>query len=353
MHRSSRAVLIWVGTLLCVAACAPDGGGAGAGVAVGDGTSAGGSAVAGSGTAEAPTPAPLGGEAAGRIGELPTADPFARGLGHDDFPRVTEIAPGVFTWEQLRSAGEEWFTTVSLFVVGDEGVLVADGQGNVEETQRLLDHIAVTHALPVTHLVIGSDHGDHTGGNEAFPDDLRIFAHPRSDAQLRAADRAPATDLVHTATRVDFSGHTIDLLYLGPAHTGGDLVVHLPEPGVLFMSEAYLHRVFPAMRSACPTGWASMLERAQLLDAEIPVPGHGFIDAPGVLVAELDTFREAVLAVVAEGRRLYEAGAPIDVALEQADFGPFASWSLAEGQGPTALRRVYDELEGRLECSTE
>jgi hypothetical protein len=63
---------------------------------------------------------------------LATADPFARGLTHDDFPRVKEIAPDVFTYEQLRSAGEEWFTTVSLFVVTPEGVLVADGQGSTE-----------------------------------------------------------------------------------------------------------------------------------------------------------------------------------------------------------------------------
>ena len=64
---------------------------------------------------------------------LPTADPFARGYTREDFPRVQEIAPGVYSYEQLRSAGEEWFTTVSMFVVSDEGVLVADGQGNEEE----------------------------------------------------------------------------------------------------------------------------------------------------------------------------------------------------------------------------
>ena len=66
-----------------------------------------------------------------------TADPYARGYTDTDFPRITELAPGVFAYEQLRSAGEERFTTVSMFVVTTEGVLVADGQGSVEETQRM------------------------------------------------------------------------------------------------------------------------------------------------------------------------------------------------------------------------
>lgn len=291
-----------------------------------------------------------GDESASRIGELATADPFARGYTHDDFPRVTRIAPDVYTWEQLRSAGDEWFTTVSLFVVGDEGVLVADGQGNPTETTRLVAYIDSVHGLPITDLVIGSDHGDHTAGNAAFPEGLRIYAHPRSDAALREAGHAPATHLVTDRETLDFGPQRVDIAFLGPAHTGGDLVVHLPDAGVLFMSEAYLHRVFPAMRSACPSQWIRMVERAQALEPVMPVPGHGFVDAPPVLVDELEQFREALVTVVAEGRRLHEAGLDIDTAIEQADFGEFASWSLATGQAPTALRQIYAELEGRLQC---
>ncbi|MCY4572695.1 MAG: hypothetical protein OXF01_07815, partial [Gemmatimonadetes bacterium] len=60
------------------------------------------------------------------------ADPQARGYTDDDFPRAQELAAGVYSYEQLRSAGNERFTTVSMFVVTDEGVLVADGQGSPE-----------------------------------------------------------------------------------------------------------------------------------------------------------------------------------------------------------------------------
>ena len=90
-----------------------------------------------------------------------TADPYARGYTDDDLtPRVQELAQGVFSYEQLRSAGDERFTTVSLFVglETDEGVLVADGQGNVEETARMVETIAGITLIdrPITHVVICS-----------------------------------------------------------------------------------------------------------------------------------------------------------------------------------------------------
>jgi cyclase len=288
-----------------------------------------------------------------------TADPYARGYTDDDFPRIKELAEGVYSYEQLRSAGEERFTTVSLFVVTEEGVLVADGQGNVEETQRLIDHIAEITDQPITHVVICSDHGDHTGGNSAFPENARYLAHPTSAAALRASADSPnrgpdappvrlATDMVDDRLTLDLGGRTIDVLFLGRAHTGGDLVVHLPDEKILFMSEAYLHRVFPAMRSAFPSEWVAMIERAQAMDIDIYVPGHGFVDSPAVLEAELEVYKDALQQVIDEGRRLHAAGLPLEQAQEQARFGDLDTWSLRSSQGSVAIRQTYAELNGEL-----
>jgi len=63
-----------------------------------------------------------------------TADPAARGYTAADFPRVQEIAPGVHTYEAPRSFDDDVVATVSMFVVTDAGVLVADGQGSPQET---------------------------------------------------------------------------------------------------------------------------------------------------------------------------------------------------------------------------
>ncbi len=298
-------------------------------------------------------------QVAGGAAVIRTADPAVRGLTDADFPRVQQLADGVYSYEQLRSAGDERFTTVSLFVVTGEGVLVADGQGSIEETQRLVDTIGAITDQPIRHVVVCSDHGDHTAGNSAFPETATFYAHSTSiavlEASARRADRpAGAPPVVVPTERVEhervlrLAGRDIRIVFLGRAHTGGDLAVHLPDEKILFMSEAYLNRVFPAMRSAYPSEWVAMIERAQALDIEVYVPGHGFVDSPAVLREELETYRQALVQVSAEAKRLHAAGAAVEDAVTQADFGALEGWSLRASQGPIAIRRVYAELNGEL-----
>ena len=285
--------------------------------------------------------------------QIRTGDPYARGYTDDDFPRIQELASGVYTYEQLRSAGEEKFTTVSMFVVTDEGVVVADGQGNLEETQRMIDHIAGISGQPITDVVVASDHGDHTAGNAAFPTEARFWAHPTSAAALERmaannADLPMATDLVSDIEVLQMGGREIRLQFLGRAHTGGDLVVYLPEEKIMFMSEAYLHRIFPAMRSAFPSEWVDMIEAAQAMDVAIYVPGHGFVDHPSVLEEELEVFQGAIRTVIAEAHRWHEEGFDLQDATAGATFGALETWSLRESQGDRALQQVFAEIEGNL-----
>ena len=275
-----------------------------------------------------------------------TADPAKRGLTAADFPRVRQLAANVYSYEQLRSAGTETFATVSLFVVSPSGVLVADGQGSVAETRRMVEEIAKITAQPITHVVVCSDHGDHTAGNSAFPPTATFYAHPTSKAVLGAAGAAMTS--VTEKTIVRLGGTEVQLLFLGRAHTGGDLSVYLPASKILFMSEAFLNRVFPAMRSAYPSEWVAAIEKAQAMDVDTFVPGHGFVDPPVILREELETYRQALRQVIAEVRRLHQAGVAVDAAVGQATFGDLETWTLRQSQGPIAVRRVYLELEGRL-----
>lgn len=288
-----------------------------------------------------------------------TADPYARGYTDDDFPRIRELATDVYSYEQLRSAGDERFTTVSMFVVTSEGVLVADGQGSVEETQRMIDHIAEITDQPITHVVICSDHGDHTGGNTTFPSDAVFLAHTTSAATLTASANNPnrregslsvvlPTEIVDDMTTITLGGKEIEILFLGRAHTGGDLSVHLPAEKILFMSEAYLHRVFPAMRSAFPSDWVAMIEQAQAMDIDYYVPGHGFVDSPDVLEEELETYRQALVTVIAEATRMHGEELSLEDAQAQAEVGDLDTWSLSSSQKARSIQQVYAELNGEL-----
>ena len=280
-----------------------------------------------------------------------TGDPGRRGLSESDFPRVQKLAPNVYTYEQLRSAGTERFTTVSLFVVTKTGVLVADGQGNATETKRMVEAIGKITPLPITHVVICSDHGDHTGGNAAFPANVTYLVHPTSKATMEAGQtRLPeSTRIVAEQETLTLGGTEIQVLFLGRAHTGGDLHVYLPREKVLFMSEAYLNRIFPAMRSAYPSEWVATIERAQKMDVDVFVPGHGFVESPAILKEELETYRKALQLVIAEAKRLHTGGVPVDEAVKQAKFGELEDWTIRSSQAATAIRRVYLELDGKLD----
>lgn len=280
-----------------------------------------------------------------------TADPVKRGYTDADFPRIQQLADGVYSYEQLRSAGSEEFTTVSLFVVTSAGILVADGQGSIEETQRMVAEIRKVSNQPITHLVIGSDHGDHTAGNAAFPPDVAVYAHPVSKTILdkgRSGISPQPITAVEDKLALKLGSTEIQILFLGRAHTGGDLSVYLPKEKVLFMSEAYLNRIFPAMRSAYPSEWVATIAKAQVMDVTTFVPGHGFVESPSVLKEELETARRALIQVIAEAKRLHAAAVPVDEAVKQARFGDLETWTIRSSQAATAIRRVYLELDGKL-----
>lgn len=290
-------------------------------------------------------------------GLVKTAELTKRGLTAADFPRLIKLAENVYAYEAVHLQGA--ITTNSLIVVTREGVLVADGQGTEAQVQRLVADVRKLTEQPIRYVVMGSNHGDHTGGNAAFPATATFIAHPTSQAALQRAAAQPArqggptrvvvpTELVSDRRVLRMGGTEIQILFLGRSHTGGDLVVYLPAQKILFMSETYLHRMFPSVAGGYPGEWIEAIAKAQKMDADVYVPGHGFVDDPQTLKAELGTFRRALETVRAEGQRLRAAGVPAEEAAARANLGEFADWSVRDAMAASALRRVYAEADGTL-----
>src|SRR5215831_10283608 len=287
-----------------------------------------------------------------------TADPRERGYKDSDFPRVQKIADNVYTYEVVVGTTER-YTTNSMFVVTKEGVLVVDGQGSPDAVKLMLAQIAKVTPQPVKYVVMGSDHGDHSNGYSAFPAGVEIIAHPNSKANLERQANAPnrppnaakivmPTSLVSDQRVIKMGGTEIRIEFLGRAHTGGDLIVYLPREKVVFTSEIYLNHLFPAMRSAYPSEWMEVFKKLDKIDARYVIPGHGFVDDPKTLKEELKAYEKSTVEVIAEAKRLHDAGVPVDQAVKQANWGEYQSWSGAASQGPIVVRRVYDELDGKL-----
>ena len=240
-----------------------------------------------------------------------------------------------------------------------EGVLVADGQGTVANTTRLVQDIATLTPQPIRYVIVGSEHGDHRGGDAAFPASATFIAHSFSKNNLqRQADAAGArsggarvvvpTETVPDRRVLTLGGTEIQILFLGRAHTGGDLVVFLPRERIVFTSEVFSNRIFPSMANGYPTEWIETLRRVEALPADIFVPAHGFIDTASILREELVNYRRAIETIVSEGTRLHDAHVAVESATASANFGIFDNWTRAANNAFQALNRVYVERDGGL-----
>ncbi|MBI4265276.1 MAG: MBL fold metallo-hydrolase [Acidobacteria bacterium] len=298
-----------------------------------------------------------------------TADATVRGLTASDFPRIKKLAENVYAYEDLNGSIDSnlAFTTNSLIVVTSDGVLVADGQGSVAKTKRLVDEVGKITTQPIRYVVICADHGDHIAGNSAFPSNVTFIAHPTSKALIErqaaaAAGRGgrggaagpgvPIPQETVSDKRVLMMGGTeMQILFLGRAHTGGDLHVYLPKEGILFMGEVFFNRLYPSVggsRSGRPIEWIETITKAEAMKARIYVPDHGFVDSPEVLNEELVNFRGALENLVSEARRMHAAKVPLENAPRNINLGEFQYWYRAANNMPDAVRQVYLEIEGKL-----
>src|SRR5439155_14166492 len=144
--------------------------------------------------------------------------------------------------------------------------------------------------------------------------------HPTSKAILdRSANGwKPPPDAILVPDRHSFTlgAESFDVLFLGRAHTGGDLSVGVPRQKILFLSETFLNRVFPAMRSAYPTEWLRALDKAEQMNVDTYIPGHGCTESARVSKEEIRAYHKALEAVIREATRLHNAGVPVDEAIE-------------------------------------
>jgi cyclase len=271
-----------------------------------------------------------------------TADITLRGLKPADFPRVTKLADNVYAYEQIDPT-KRTVTVNNLIVVTADGVLIAESQGTSDNVKRLVADVAKLTPQPIKYVVVGSEHGDHTGGISAFPAGVVYLAHPFSAPRIKQPTE-PVTD----KRVIALGGTEIDVLFLGRAHTGGDLEVYLPREKILFMSEVFSNRIFPSMANGYPTEWVDALKKAEQMDVSYFVSAHGFIDSAAVMREEERNYRLALERIIAEGKRLHDAGTSLENAPAGARVQPYDGWTRAANNAFAALKRVYMELDGAL-----
>src|SRR5204863_7057447 len=119
---------------------------------------------------------------------VPTALLSERNLKPSDFPTMRSTTGDVYVWQDVHTLG---FLTNNLIVITPDGVLVADGQNSPEATKRMVEAIGLLTPQPIKYVVVCSEHGDHTGGNEAFPSTATFISSPVSQTNLAQQAATP------------------------------------------------------------------------------------------------------------------------------------------------------------------
>jgi glyoxylase-like metal-dependent hydrolase (beta-lactamase superfamily II) len=118
----------------------------------------------------------------------------------------------------------------------------------------------------------------------------------------------------------------VSLVEVGPAHTAGDLVVHLPEDGIVFTGDILFHGGHPIVWAGPVANWIAACERIMELSPTVVVPGHGPLATP-TAVADLKGYFEFLTT---EARIRFDGGASPLEAARDIDLGPYAGWSEPE-----------------------
>ena len=71
-------------------------------------------------------------------------------------------------------------------------------------------------------------------------------------------------------------GREIHLLFLGRAHTAGDVVAYIPSERVVATGDL-MHGLLPYMGDGFPDEWPATLRALEALEFDRVIPGHGSI----------------------------------------------------------------------------
>jgi len=257
---------------------------------------------------------------------------------------LTQITPGVFAWQPGQASA--WGLANCGLITSRGQALLVDTPYTPALTDSFLDAARAAAGPHVTldRVALTHANGDHTWGLQRLPGAEVLATRAALEHQCLEPTPQQLHALVHDTDpgqplgwyfrhhfgKFDFSGITVlrptdtftgrrdlevggipvELHEVGPAHTVGDLIVHLPDQRVVFAGDI----VFAGDH---PSHWAGPLERVSAacerilaLDPQWIVPGHGPLMTPEGLreyIAYLDDLTDQAYLLHGQGRTAVEA----------------------------------------------
>jgi len=279
-----------------------------------------------------------------------------------------EVGDGVFAYLQPDGS---WGWSNAGLVAGEGTSLLVDTLFDLRLTRRMLEEVRPLGGR-IDTVVNTHANGDHCWGNELV-DGARIVASKACAEEMGGLSPDVLATMVREAPNMgrlgeyvarifgpfDFEGITlarptdtfegtltlhvgdreVRLFEVGPAHTQGDVVVHVPAEGVVFTGDILFVGGHPIVWAGPVANWIAALDRILDLDPQVVVPGHGPVSDAAAVRAE----RDYLSWLAREARLRFEAGlSPLEAARDLAS--EYAGWT--EGERLVVnVAAVYRELD--------
>ena len=245
-----------------------------------------------------------------------------------------------------------------IIVTGD-GVVVLDALNSEAVARAQREAIASTIRQPVRILVSSTFHDNYSKGNVAYADVLRIgHENYRTDLlELMQRQKVSAGEQQARLPNQTFrdrmtlhlGGKEIQVLYVGRAHTRGDSIVFVPQDRIAYLSELLFADQFLFINDGYGLDWLRALDAVEALGADIFVPGHGPIPAdPRETRQGLRRFRQMLVDVRDAVQKEIARGATEDQAVTAIRWPQYEKLQGYDAQRETAVRRLYQQLTGKL-----
>jgi glyoxylase-like metal-dependent hydrolase (beta-lactamase superfamily II) len=284
-----------------------------------------------------------------------------------------EIGDGLFAYLQPDGG---WGWSNAGLVVGGERTLLIDTLFDLRLTEEMLQAMrrAVPAAARIDTLVNTHANGDHCYGNQLVGD-ASIVASARTAEEMTELPPQAMAALVRQAPQMGllgefflrcfgafefdgiepalptqtFSGELsmrvgereLLLIEVGPAHTRGDTLVHLPAEGVLFSGDVLFSGAHPIAWAGPVSNWIAACERILALDPQAIVPGHGPLSTVEQ-VRELKAYFEYLYE---QARLRHAEGMTAPQAARALALDRWADWKEDE-RLVVNIANIYAELDG-------
>lgn len=270
-------------------------------------------------------------------------------------PGPHEVADGIFAYLQPDGG---WGQSNAGLIAGRDSSLLVETFSDLAHTQRMLD--AMRDATPASGDIgtVVNTHSDpdHCWGNQLLAGQAEIIAsRAAAEAMLELQPallealkaNTPAgtpqaefvdvlfgpydfSDIVVTPPTRTFEGELtlrvddleVHLVQVGPAHTAGDTLLHVPEAGVVFTGDIVFSGAHPLMWHGPVDRWIAACDHVIGLAPTVIVPGHGALSDLGAV----RDVRDYLVYVRGEARARHAAGLSAEEAAWDIDLGAYAGW---------------------------